>query len=209
MNWKYLRQRDSSGNAKSSWRITVRQLESMLRCLMHHIIVKLYWKISRFWRIRYTQFHSSRLSEAFARLHCCEEVTARHVKEAYRLLNKSIIRWTRFLGRSLIFSFASLQWHCTSLRNSLRLELWLKFSFAQSWPARCRSGRRWCPCRRGRGSWGGHGHQRAAGDRQEAVQAELREVQEDQLPHHRAHQVGTWDKFQCLIFMGLRSANFW
>merc|ERR1712200_359062 len=61
--YKHLRQRDSSGNAKSSWRITVRQLESMLR-----------------------------LSEAFARLHCCEEVTARHVKEAYRLLNKSIIR---------------------------------------------------------------------------------------------------------------------
>merc|ERR1711962_1060467 len=61
--YKHLRQRDSSGNAKSSWRITVRQLESMLR-----------------------------LSEAFACLHCCEEVTARHVKEAYRLLNKSIIR---------------------------------------------------------------------------------------------------------------------
>merc|ERR1711990_222557 len=61
--YKHLRQRDSSGSAKSSWRITVRQLESMLR-----------------------------LSEAFARLHCCEEVTARHVKEAYRLLNKSIIR---------------------------------------------------------------------------------------------------------------------
>merc|ERR1719427_1758689 len=33
-----------------------------------------------------------RLSEAFARLHCCEEVTTKHVKEAYRLLNKSIIR---------------------------------------------------------------------------------------------------------------------
>merc|ERR1719220_2361296 len=61
--YKHLRQRDSSGNAKSSWRITVRQLESMLR-----------------------------LSEAFARLHCCEEVTTKHVKEAYRLLNKSIIR---------------------------------------------------------------------------------------------------------------------
>jgi len=61
--YKHLRQRDSSGSAKSSWRITVRQLESMLR-----------------------------LSEAFARLHCCEEVTAKHVKEAYRLLNKSIIR---------------------------------------------------------------------------------------------------------------------
>jgi DNA replication licensing factor MCM6 len=61
--YKHLRQRDTGGSAKSSWRITVRQLESMLR-----------------------------LSEAFARLHCSEEVTARHVKEAYRLLNKSIIR---------------------------------------------------------------------------------------------------------------------
>merc|ERR1712142_23575 len=61
--YKHLRQRDTGGSAKSSWRITVRQLESMLR-----------------------------LSEAFARLHCSEEVTAKHVKEAYRLLNKSIIR---------------------------------------------------------------------------------------------------------------------
>merc|ERR1719516_728890 len=61
--YKHLRQRDTGGSAKSSWRITVRQLESMLR-----------------------------LSEAFARLHCCEEVTTKHVKEAYRLLNKSIIR---------------------------------------------------------------------------------------------------------------------
>ena len=61
--YKHLRQRDTGGSAKSSWRITVRQLESMLR-----------------------------LSEAFARLHCSEEVSARHVKEAYRLLNKSIIR---------------------------------------------------------------------------------------------------------------------
>merc|ERR1719186_2295504 len=61
--YKHLRQRDTGGSAKSSWRITVRQLESMLR-----------------------------LSESFARLHCSEEVTAKHVKEAYRLLNKSIIR---------------------------------------------------------------------------------------------------------------------
>jgi len=61
--YKHLRQRDTGGSAKSSWRITVRQLESMLR-----------------------------LSEAFARLHCSEDVTAKHVKEAYRLLNKSIIR---------------------------------------------------------------------------------------------------------------------
>jgi len=61
--YKHLRQRDTGGSAKSSWRITVRQLESMIR-----------------------------LSEAFARLHCSEEVTSKHVKEAYRLLNKSIIR---------------------------------------------------------------------------------------------------------------------
>merc|ERR1712203_1128607 len=61
--YKHLRQRDTGGSAKSSWRITVRQLESMIR-----------------------------LSESFARLHCSEEVTAKHVKEAYRLLNKSIIR---------------------------------------------------------------------------------------------------------------------
>ena len=61
--YKHLRQRDSGGSAKSSWRITVRQLEFMLR-----------------------------LSEAFARLYCCKEVTVKHVKEAYELLNKSIIR---------------------------------------------------------------------------------------------------------------------
>merc|ERR1719270_2027118 len=61
--YKHLRQRDTGGSAKSSWRITVRQLESMLR-----------------------------LSEAFARLHCADTVTKKHVQEAYRLLNKSIIR---------------------------------------------------------------------------------------------------------------------
>lgn len=51
------------GGAKSSWRITVRQLESMIR-----------------------------LSEAMARLHCSEEVLPKHVQESFRLLNKSIIR---------------------------------------------------------------------------------------------------------------------
>ncbi|KAF2985058.1 hypothetical protein EK904_012657 [Melospiza melodia maxima] len=61
--YKRLRQRDGSGVAKSSWRITVRQLESMIR-----------------------------LSEAMARMHCCDEVHPKHVKEAFRLLNKSIIR---------------------------------------------------------------------------------------------------------------------
>ncbi|KAL2094383.1 hypothetical protein ACEWY4_009102 [Coilia grayii] len=61
--YKRLRQRDCSGTAKSAWRITVRQLESMVR-----------------------------LSEAMARLYCSDEVQPKHVKEAFRLLNKSIIR---------------------------------------------------------------------------------------------------------------------
>lgn len=61
--YRHLRQRDSGGGVKSSWRITVRQLESMVR-----------------------------LSEAMARLHCSDQVLPKHVKEAYRLLNKSIIR---------------------------------------------------------------------------------------------------------------------
>ncbi|XP_045624546.1 zygotic DNA replication licensing factor mcm6-B [Procambarus clarkii] len=61
--YRGLRQRDCSGAAKSSWRITVRQLESMIR-----------------------------LSEGMARMHCSDEVKPKHVKEAYRLLNKSIIR---------------------------------------------------------------------------------------------------------------------
>ncbi|CAB1326280.1 unnamed protein product [Coregonus sp. 'balchen'] len=60
--YKRLRQRDSSGSTKSAWRITVRQLESMLR-----------------------------LSEGMARLYCSDEVHPKHVKEAFRLLNKSVI----------------------------------------------------------------------------------------------------------------------
>ncbi|XP_048859472.1 MCM6 minichromosome maintenance deficient 6, like isoform X1 [Brienomyrus brachyistius] len=63
VQYKRLRQRDSSGATKSAWRITVRQLESMLR-----------------------------LSEAMARMYCSDEVQPKHVKEAFRLLNKSIIR---------------------------------------------------------------------------------------------------------------------
>ncbi|GBP40155.1 DNA replication licensing factor Mcm6 [Eumeta japonica] len=59
-----LRQRDSGTNgAAATWRITVRQLESMVR-----------------------------LSEAMAKMHCSARVTRAHVQEAYRLLNKSIIR---------------------------------------------------------------------------------------------------------------------
>lgn len=62
-NYGHLRQRDTGTSGKSTWRITVRQLESMIR-----------------------------LSEAMAKMECCEEVTLKHVKESYRLLNKSIIR---------------------------------------------------------------------------------------------------------------------
>jgi len=51
------------GGLQSSWRITVRQLESLIR-----------------------------LSEAIARMHCQDEVAPKHVKEAFRLLNKSIVR---------------------------------------------------------------------------------------------------------------------
>merc|ERR1711936_1436489 len=61
--YKHLRQRDTGGGFKSSWRITVRQLESMIR-----------------------------LSEAMARMACNDKVEKKHVQEAYRLLNKSIIR---------------------------------------------------------------------------------------------------------------------
>ena len=60
--YRRLRQRDGAGT-KSAWRITVRQLESMIR-----------------------------LSESMSRMHCQDEVQPKHVKEAFRLLNKSIIR---------------------------------------------------------------------------------------------------------------------
>ncbi|GFS81381.1 zygotic DNA replication licensing factor mcm6 [Trichonephila clavipes] len=62
-HYQNLRLRDAAGVTKSSWRITVRQLESLVR-----------------------------LSEAMAKMYCSEEVYPKHVKEAFRLLNKSIIR---------------------------------------------------------------------------------------------------------------------
>lgn len=58
-----LRQREGGSSARSTWRITVRQLESLVR-----------------------------LAEALAKLECGDEVTVRHVKEAKRLLSNSIIR---------------------------------------------------------------------------------------------------------------------
>lgn len=62
-NYGHLRQRDVGTSGKSTWRITVRQLESMIR-----------------------------LSEAQAKMECSGEVLPKHVNEAFRLLNKSIIR---------------------------------------------------------------------------------------------------------------------
>ncbi|XP_050431901.1 DNA replication licensing factor Mcm6 [Adelges cooleyi] len=58
-----LRQRDSQSSTKSTWRITVRQLESLIR-----------------------------ISEAMAKMECSDHVTPKHVSEAFNLLNKSIIR---------------------------------------------------------------------------------------------------------------------
>ncbi len=58
-----LRANDTGGGQNSAYRITVRQLESMIR-----------------------------LAEARARLHLSEEVEPDHVREAYRLLKQSIIR---------------------------------------------------------------------------------------------------------------------
>lgn len=61
-SYRQLRQWDSTQANKSSYRITVRQLEAMIR-----------------------------LSEAIARLQCSDEVTPVHVEEAKRLLRKSIV----------------------------------------------------------------------------------------------------------------------
>lgn len=61
-SYKRLRQADSTGGARTSYRITVRQLESLIR-----------------------------LSEALARLHLDDCVRPHYVREAVRLLRKSII----------------------------------------------------------------------------------------------------------------------
>ncbi|KGQ81549.1 minichromosome maintenance protein 6 [Candida albicans P57055] len=61
--YKELREDDAQGLGRSSYRITVRQLESMIR-----------------------------LSEAIARANCTEEITPSFVAEAYDLLKQSIIR---------------------------------------------------------------------------------------------------------------------
>ena len=60
--YRKLRQGDTMGRSRTAYRITVRQLESLIR-----------------------------LSEALARLHCDDLVKPSYVREAFRLLRKSII----------------------------------------------------------------------------------------------------------------------
>ena len=60
--YRKLRQGDTLGRSRSAYRITVRQLESMIR-----------------------------LSEAMARLHCDNGIQPSYVREAFRLLKTSII----------------------------------------------------------------------------------------------------------------------
>ena len=60
--YRKLRQGDTLGRSRTAYRITVRQLESMIR-----------------------------LSEALARLHCDDIIQPAYVREAFRLLQKSII----------------------------------------------------------------------------------------------------------------------
>lgn len=60
---EYVRLRSESVNSKTSWRITVRQLESLIR-----------------------------LSEAIARAHCQEYVNREHIKEAARLISNTIVQ---------------------------------------------------------------------------------------------------------------------
>jgi DNA replication licensing factor MCM6 len=61
--YRNLRQSDATGIARASYRITVRQLESMIR-----------------------------LSEALAKLHGSEEIVLRHVSDAAYLLKTSIVQ---------------------------------------------------------------------------------------------------------------------
>lgn len=59
---EFVRLRSNSQTSRTSWRITVRQLESLIR-----------------------------LSEAIARAHCAEKVEPKHIKEASRLIEKTIV----------------------------------------------------------------------------------------------------------------------
>jgi len=53
--YKRLRQRDQTGAAKSAWRITVRQLESMIR--LSEAIARMYCQDEVFLHFTYTLLH--------------------------------------------------------------------------------------------------------------------------------------------------------
>ena len=99
--YKRLRQRDATGAAKSSWRVTVRQLESMIR--LSEAIARLWCHDEVGAMIEACVCCSDTvdavlLSSAFTLFIVelgplfCVQVQPKHVKEAYRLLSKSIIR---------------------------------------------------------------------------------------------------------------------
>lgn len=97
--YKRLRQRDGSGGvAKSAWRITVRQLESMIRLSEAMARMHCCDKVrTKEWSSSNTDVAQRPLVTLVAILRCsllplCLQVQPKHVKEAFRLLNKSIIR---------------------------------------------------------------------------------------------------------------------
>ncbi|KAI5698898.1 hypothetical protein M8J75_013558 [Diaphorina citri] len=77
-----LRQRDGNSSSKATWRITTRQLESLIRLSEAMAKMECLDELESL----------IRLSEAMAKMECLDEVLDRHVNEAFRLLNKSIIR---------------------------------------------------------------------------------------------------------------------
>ncbi|PWA25296.1 hypothetical protein CCH79_00005104 [Gambusia affinis] len=97
--YKRLRQRDGSGSvSKSAWRITVRQLESMIRLSEAMARMHCCDEVRRRHSHEISPGHVSPFSPALSHLRelrsvsSCNQVQPKHVKEAFRLLNKSIIR---------------------------------------------------------------------------------------------------------------------
>ncbi len=80
-----LRVRDSQSNTKNTWRITVRQLESLIRLSEAMAKMECSDEVFVLW-LKFVKF------EAFVNRIDLTKVLVTHVREAYQLLNKSIIR---------------------------------------------------------------------------------------------------------------------